>query len=112
MAHVQDVILLEEDEDEESRLFSYDWLESPSKKHNDENRFVVVHSFTTTVLPIISRSLNERFNIFEETHFANFKDFLATSRLVWDNNVVIEKITKPVLHRIRNSVRFWNSNNA
>ena len=112
MAHVQDVILLEEDEDEESRLFSYDWLENPSKKHNDENRFVVVHSFTVTLLPIISRSLNERFNIFDETHFANFKDLLATSRLVWDNNVVIEKITKPVLHRIRNSVRFWNSNNA
>lgn len=112
MTHVQDVILLEEDEDEESRLFSYDWLENPSKKHNDENRFVVVHSFTATLLPIISRSLNERFNIFDETHFANFKDFLATSRLVWDNNVVIEKITKPVLHRIRNSVRFWNSNNA
>ena len=112
MAHVEEDMLLEEDEDEESRLFSYDWLESPSKKHNDENRFVVVHSFTATLLPIISRSLNERFNIFEEPPFANIQDHMATRRLVWDNNLVIEKITKPVLHRIRNSVRFWNSSNA
>ena len=104
MDHVQDVLWLEEDEDEESRLFSYDWADAPPTSHNDESHFVVVSAFTATVLPMLARAVKESFNPFDESHLANFKELLATSRRLWDANVIMEKLTKPVLQKLKVAV--------
>ena len=87
MDHVQDVLWLDAEEDEESRLFSYDWSDAPPKPRADESHFVVVHAFTATVLPMLSRAVKESFNLFDDTHFANYKELLLTSRRLWDSTV-------------------------
>lgn len=104
MDHVQDVLWLDAEEDEESRLFSYDWSDAPPKPRADESHFVVVHAFTATVLPMLAQAVKESFNLFDDTHFANYKELLLTSRRLWDSTVVMEKLTKPVLQKIKAAV--------
>ncbi|OAO17528.1 tuftelin-interacting protein [Blastocystis sp. ATCC 50177/Nand II] len=108
MDHVQDVLWLDAEEDEESRLFSYDWSDAPPKPRSDESHFVVVHAFTATVLPMLSRAVKESFNLFDDTHFANYKELLLTSRRLWDSTIVMEKLTKPVLQKIKAALNDWS----
>ena len=98
-------MLIEEDT-EESRLFTYDWMESPSKKHESENRFLVVAVFTNTLLPIIRDALTNHLNVFDDVHFENYLVLLKVARFMWDDNVVLNSITRPVLTKLKSIVLF------
>ena len=101
--HVKDIMLIEEDT-EESRLFTYDWMENPSKKHESENRFLVVSVFTNTLLPIIRDALTKHLNVFDDNHFENYLILLKVARFIWDDTVVLNSITRPVLIKLKSMV--------
>lgn len=97
-------VMLIEDDDDESRLFTYDWFENPSKKHEDENRFIVVSIFSNTLLTPISDALANLFNLFDETHFDNYLTLLRMGKLIWNDSVVLNKLTKPVISKLKYTV--------
>lgn len=98
--------MLIEEEEEESRLFTYDWMENPSKKHEDENRFIVVSVFNNTLLQPIRQALLSNLNLFDETHFENYLILLRMARVIWEDVNVVEHITKPVISRLKSTVCF------
>ena len=97
-------MLLEEDEDDESHLFSYDWIENPSKKHEDENRFFVVSVFSNTLLKPISTALSTSLNLFDSTHFENYLLLLKTGHFLWNEKVLFTHFTKPVISKLKATV--------
>lgn len=101
--HVKDIMLIEEDT-EESRLFTYDWMENPSKKHESETRFIVVSVFSNTLLPLIRDALTNHFNVFDDTHFENYLTILKVARFIWDETVILNSITKVVLTKLKTTV--------
>ena len=86
---MKDVILVEEEEEEESHLFDYNWLELPSKKKNDESRYLVTTIFTNTMLKSIRDKLDKSFNVFSTKHFTNYAKLLNASRDIWDNSFLV-----------------------
>ena len=103
--HTKDVILIDEEEDEESHLFDTDWFEkTSSSKHNDENRFLVTTIFTNTLLKPIRDHLTRSFHIFDTTHFENYAKLLNESRDIWDKAVLFDYLTKPVVQLLKRHV--------
>ena len=103
---VQSMILMKEDEeDEESHLFNYDWLDSTTQKYYDENRFLVVSIFTATLLPRIHSALLTSFDALNQDHLFNYQQVLSAARQIWDADVLLEKLIKPVISRILAAVR-------
>ena len=103
--HTKDVILIDEEEDEESHLFDTDWFEkTSSSKHNDENRFLVTTIFTNTLLKPIRDHLTRSFHIFDATHFDNYAKLLNASRDIWDKAVLFDYLTKPVVQLLKRHV--------
>lgn len=97
-------MLLEEEEEDESHLFSYDWIENPSKKHEDENRFLVVTVFTNTLLKSISQAFSSSLNIFDSVHFENYLILLKTGRFIWNDQIIFTHFTKPVIAKLKSTV--------
>lgn len=102
---VQSIILMKEEEDEESHLFSYDWLDNTTQKYYDENRFIVVSIFTTALLPLIQTALLSSFDPLNQDHLLNYQQVLSAARQIWDPDVLLEKLIKPVTARILSAVR-------
>lgn len=102
--HVKDVILVEEEE-EESHLFDYNWLEKSPKKKNDESRFLVTVIFTNTLLKPIREKLDRSFNLFSTTHFTNYAKLLNASRDIWENATIFDNITTPIVQKLKRCVR-------
>ena len=101
---MKDVILVEEEEEEESHLFDYNWLELPSKKKNDESRYLVTTIFTNTMLKSIRDKLDKSFNVFSTKHFTNYAKLLNASRDIWDNSTIFDFITTPIVHKLKHCV--------
>lgn len=97
---MKDVILVEEEE-EESHLFDYNWLELPSKKKNDESRYLVTTIFTNTMLKSIREKLDRLFNVFSTVHFTNYAKLLNASRDIWDHSTIFDYITTPIVHKLK-----------
>ena len=104
---VQSIILMkEEEENAESHLFNYDWLDTSTQKYYDENRFLVVSIFTASLLPRIQTVLSSSFDALNQDHLLNFQQILSAARQIWDADVLLEKMIKPVTARILSSVSF------
>ena len=104
---VQSIILMkEEEENAESHLFNYDWLDTSTQKYYDENRFLVVSIFTASLLPRIQAALSSSFDALNQDHLLNFQQVLSAARQIWDADVLLEKMIKPVTARILSAVPF------
>ena len=96
--------MLIEEEIEESKLFTFDWMENPSKKYENENRFMVVSVVTNTLLPIIEQSINNDLNLFLKTHFENFVTLFKVSNYLWKPETVRRSLSNPILFKLQRSV--------
>ena len=95
---------MREDEDEESRLFSYDWLDNSTQKYYDENHFIVVSIFTETLLQRIYDRLITSFNVLDQVQLVNYQQLLSAARVIWDAPTLLESFIKPVIKRLLQSV--------
>lgn len=102
----------EEEENVESHLFNYDWLDTSTQKYYDENRFLVVSIFTASLLPRIQTVLSSSFDALNQDHLLNFQQILSAARQIWDADVLLEKMIKPVTARILSSVSFSFSHSS